>query len=536
MSDIVRRESYLSKLHAGRGLTDVVKVVTGMRRAGKSTLLRMYMDDLAADGVDPGDMILINLETFEYNDIEDHKELDRILKERIADGHPKYVFLDELQNVKSWEKSVSALINTGRCDVYITGSNSHMLSSELTTHIAGRFIEIKVLPLSFSEYLELRPGDRDERFAQYLRFGSLPEIDPALGEGFCEGMLRAIYDSIIVNDVLARLGNGNVNKLKAIARFLYDNIGNVTNTSTIAKATRMSDETVDRYLSMMEEGFLFYRAEKYDIVGKRLLETNGKVYASDLGLRNAALLGARGADISRSLENIVYLELLRRGYVVRVGSFRDWGVDFTASRNDTVEYYQVCLTMMAPETRDRELRPLNGIRDNFPKTVLTMDRHGLGSENGIHVENVLDWLLDDSGRRSEKPEEKTSQSKSDLRIQVCNKEQRRSFVRLGRRLNNNRPEGRGHTRGSRHLRCRKGRRFHFVHPVTGRTVHKIAQYGGEARMCGEAPRVGCADACGRKRRAWSEGPHEGRGSAPGMPPRTRYGSGRYGGIESKQEI
>ena len=345
MENLVRRERYMAMLRAGRGLMDVVKVVTGMRRAGKSTLLDMYSDELIADGVVPDDIIRINFETFEYRDIEDRKDLDRILVERIGESGTKYVILDEIQNVKGWEKSVSSLVNTKRCDVYITGSNSKMLSSDLTTHIAGRFIEVMVLPFSFAEYMELHPGDRTARFNSYLRFGSLPEVDPDRGESFCDAQLRGIFNTVLMEDILGRLGTGDAGTLRSIAKFLYTNVGNETNTDAIAKALDIGNGTVDRYMSKLEEAFLFYHSEKYDIQGKRVLKTNGKYYASDLGLRNAALLGAGGTDISRPLENVVYLELVRRGYTVRIGSFRDREVDFTATRCGVTEYYQVCLTI-----------------------------------------------------------------------------------------------------------------------------------------------------------------------------------------------
>lgn len=394
MEQRVRRKRYMDQLRAGRGLLDVVKVVTGMRRAGKSTLLEMYAGELVSDGVRPEDIVSINLETFEYRDVRDRRSLDDVLLDAIGGSGTKYVFLDEIQNVRGWEESVSSLINTRRCDVYITGSNSRMLSSDLVTHISGRFVEIGILPLSFTEYMELHPGDRDLRFNQYLRYGALPEVDPDRGETFCDSQLRGVFNTVLVEDVLGRLGTGDANTLRAIARFLYTNVGNETNVHTIAKGLGIGNETVSRYLSKLTEAFLFYESEKYDIVGKKVLRTNGKFYASDLGMRNAALLGAGGTDISRPLENVVYLELVRRGYTVRVGSYRDWEVDFTAVRGGETEYYQVCLTMMSEDTRVRELRPLDAIRDNYPKTVLTLDRFGLGSENGIRIVNVLDWLTD----------------------------------------------------------------------------------------------------------------------------------------------
>ena len=399
MQKEVIRERYLDRLRSGKDLTDVVKVVTGMRRVGKSTLLDQYISDLISGGTDPKDIIKMNFETFEFRDVGTSDELDRALLERIGKSGRKYVFLDEIQNVAGWEKSVSHLINTGRCDVYITGSTSKLLSSELATHIAGRFVEIAILPFSFPEYLELHPGDNERRFSEYLRFGALPEVDPSRGEEFCRAQLTGIFNTVLVDDVLARLGTGDANTLRAIARFLYSNIGNITNTDMIAKAIGIGPVTVNRYVGKLEEAFLFRRAERYDIIGKRILKTNAKFYASDLGLRNAALIGAEGTDISRPLENTVYLELLRRGYTVHVGSYRDREIDFTAMRNGRVEYYQVCLSMMPQEARERELRPLSSVGDNFPKTILTLDRLGLGTENGIEIVNVMDWLIgaDDPG-------------------------------------------------------------------------------------------------------------------------------------------
>ena len=400
MEGLVRRERYLGKLESGRGLKDVVKVVTGMRRAGKTTLLKMYMDDLRNDGVRDDNIVYINFESFEYQDIADSKQLNPILMDLIGDSGERYVFLDEIQNVEGWERSVSALTLTERCDVYITGSNSRMLSSELATHISGRYIEVPVLPLSFSEYLGMHPGDRTARFAEYLRFGGLPEVDPARGEELCDSQLDGVFNTVVVKDIMGRLKRGDARALTAIARFLYSNVGNETNVDLIAERLHMGNDTVKKYVTMLTDAFLFYEAERYDIVGKRLLSTNGKFYASDLGVRHAALRGAGGADISRPLENVVFLELVRRGYEVRIGSYRDREVDFTATRDGRTEYYQVCQSMLSEDTRERELRSLSAIRDNFPKVVLTLDTLGLGSHESIEIRNVLDWLLSERGVRS----------------------------------------------------------------------------------------------------------------------------------------
>ncbi len=397
MNARVTRRRPMEILRAGRGLFDVVKVITGMRRVGKTTLMAMYADELRGSGVNEADIVWLNLESAECLDVRDSKALLDVLNGRIGDHGTKYVFLDEIQNVDGWETAVSALILTDRCDICITGSNSSMLSSELATHIAGRYVEVPVTPLSFAEYMELHPGDVNEMFRQYMRFGALPEVDPGRGEEFCEAQLTGIYNTVLVKDVLARTDRGDVVALDSIARFLYSNVGNETNVDTIARALGMGNVKVSRYVRMLEEAFLVYGAERYDIVGKRILKTNGKFYASDLGLRSVALRGAGTADVSRPLENIVYMELVSRGYTVRVGSYRDREVDFTALRSGRTEYFQVCQTMLAEDTRRRELRSLEGIPDNFPKTVLTLDTFGLGSEGGIEIVNVIDWLL---GRRT----------------------------------------------------------------------------------------------------------------------------------------
>lgn len=394
MTRLIRRTQYLELLHAGKDATAVVKVVTGMRRCGKSTLLEQYMADLREGGVPADSIFALNFETAEGQQIADAAALNRLIAAKVPQDRPMYIFLDEIQNVKDWELSVAALGTMKNCDVYLTGSNSKLLSTELSTHLSGRFIEIRMLPLSFREYLELHPSDdRELRFREYLRFGALPETDPARGERFCDAYLEGTFNTVLVKDILGRLKIDDVTKVEAIARFLYSNIGNTTNTQHIAKGAGVSAATADRYIGQMEGALLFYHAEKYDVVGKKLLETNGKYYASDLGLRNSALKGASGTDLSRPLENLVYLELIRRGYTVRIGSYREYEVDFTALKADTTEYYQVTTTLQTAETRERELRPLNGLRDNFRKTVLTLDRFGLGSENGITVVNIIDWLL-----------------------------------------------------------------------------------------------------------------------------------------------
>ena len=388
----VRRVDYLKQLHDSKDATGIVKVITGMRRCGKSTLMEQYVDDLRSEGTAEDHIFHVNFETFEGYDLLSPDILRSRLRELPKDGIV-YILLDEIQDVEGWEMIVSSLEEVKNFDVYITGSNSDMLSTELSTHISGRYTEIKMLPLSFKEYLELRPGDRDERFIQYLRYGGLPDTEPDRGEKHSLGYLEGVFNTVLIKDVLSRLKTDDVNRITAIARFLYSNIGNVTNIANIAKGTGLNPGTVERYVAGMESALLFYHAEKYDIVRKKLLSTNGKFYASDLGMRLIALKGSGTDDMSRPLENAVYLELLRRGYTVRIGSYRDREVDFTAITGNEVEYYQVAMTVLSEDTKKREFGSLESIRDNFPKTVLTMDRFNLGTFGGIRVLNVIDWML-----------------------------------------------------------------------------------------------------------------------------------------------
>ena len=392
MNGTVRRSGYLEQMHGSKGATVVIKVITGMRRCGKSTLMEQFEEDLRSEGVDSNHIFHVNFETFEGYDILSPDELRRQLRALPKDGIV-YVMLDEIQDVEGWELIVSSLEEVKNYDVYITGSNSDMLSTDLSTHLSGRYIEIKMLPLSFGEYYELHPGNAEDRFVQYLRYGGLPDTDPDRGERHSLGYLEGVFSTVLVKDVLSRLRTDNVNKIRAIARFLYSNVGNITNIATIAQGTGLNPGTVERYVGGMESALLFYHAEKYDIVGKKLLSTNGKYYASDLGMRYMALKGSGTDDLSRPLENAVYLELIRRGYTVRIGSYRDKEVDFIAVMGNDVEYYQVAMTILSEETKKREFGSLEAIRDNFPKTVLTMDRFNLGNFGGIRVVNVIDWML-----------------------------------------------------------------------------------------------------------------------------------------------
>ena len=395
MAEVIRTD-YLQILIAGKDQNDVVKVITGMRRCGKSTLLNQYVTYLNDQGVLNDEIVRINFELPENQYISDKDVLNNWIIDNIPKDRQVYVLLDEIQNVKDWEMSVAGLEAMGNCDIYITGSNSKLLSSELSTHLTGRYIEVKMQPFSFKEYLKMHPSDNiDKRFNDYLKYGGIPIVDPDSDGIYREGILDGIFNSILVNDVLQRLKTDDVSKVTAIARYLYSNIGNLTNVDNVAKKIGISGPTVKRYIDAMEKAYLFYYCERYDIIGKNVLKTNGKYYASDLGIRNHSVVIGNTRDISKPLENIVHMELLRRGYKVNIGCFKDSEVDFTAARNGRIEYYQVSQTIMGDDTYEREIRPLRRIKDNFSKTILTMDRFGLGTDEGVEIVNVVDWLLDD---------------------------------------------------------------------------------------------------------------------------------------------
>ncbi len=392
MSEIIRR-LYLDRLKSGRDRTDVVKVITGMRRSGKTVLMRQFIRELKDSGIPDDRVVYMNFESRDWERVSTYSDLLDYISSLGIEGRI-YVFLDEIQRVQSWERAVNSLQVDFDADVYITGSNAYLLSSDLSTYISGRYMELRILPLSFSEFLELHPGEKDTRFMQYLRTGSLPIVDPDGDETFEQDLLTGVFNTVLVKDVLEHTGSSDASVLLDVARFLYSNVGNVTSCNSIARTLREDNRQVRRYLDSMADSFLIYKAERYDIRGKRLLDTLEKYYVSDTGMRNAVLGISSREDISRLVENVVYLELIRRGYGVAVGKYGDTEVDFTARRGNVVEYYQVTLSMISESTYNREIRPFELIRDSHPKTVLSMDRFLIDIPDGIRHVNVIDWLLD----------------------------------------------------------------------------------------------------------------------------------------------
>ena len=392
MSEIIRR-LYLDRLKSGRDRTDVVKVIIGMRRSGKTVLMRQFIRELKDSGIPDDRVVYMNFESRDWERVSTYSDLLDYISSLGIEGRI-YVFLDEIQRVQSWERAVNSLQVDFDADVYITGSNAYLLSSDLSTYISGRYMELRILPLSFSEFLELNPGEKDTRFMQYLRTGSLPIVDPDGDETFEQDLLTGVFNTVLVKDVLEHTGSSDASVLLDVARFLYSNVGNVTSCNSIAQTLREDNRQVRRYLDSMADAFLIYKAERYDIRGKRPLDTLEKYYVSDTGMRNAVLGISSREDISRLVENVVYLELIRRGYEVAVGKYGDMEVDFTARRGNVVEYYQVTLSMISESTYNREIRPFELIRDSHPKTVLSMDRFLIDIPDGIRHVNVIDWLLD----------------------------------------------------------------------------------------------------------------------------------------------
>ena len=390
----VLREGYLKRLESGKDRTDVVKVITGMRRSGKTVLMQQFIRRIVGSGVPEGSIVYMNFESKKWEDIRTDSDLMEEISSRRIGGR-MYVFLDEVQRVKSWENVVNSLQVDADADIYITGSNAYLLSSELSTYISGRYMELKILPPSFKEFMELHPGDREQRFMQYLRTGSLPIVDPDGDEMFEQDLLTGVFNTVLVKDVLKHTGTSDVSVLEDIARFLYSNVGNITSCNSIAQALKIDNKQVRKYIKAMCEAFLIYKVERYDIRGKKLMDSLEKYYVSDTGMRNAVLGISSREDISRLVENVVYLELLRRGYEVSVGKYGDTEVDFTARKLNSIEYYQVTLSMMSESTYDREVRPFGLIKDSYAKTVLSMDKFLVDIPDGIRHRNVLDWLLEE---------------------------------------------------------------------------------------------------------------------------------------------
>lgn len=384
----------------------VVKVITGMRRCGKSALLELTRQELLKRGIPESNVVCINFESLRYERLRDYRQLYQEISKRAEQAEGRvYILLDEIQEVDCWEQVINSLRVDFDCDLYVTGSNAKLLSGELATLLAGRYVEIRVYPLDFQEYLDFAAANpeeaglpQQEQFSNYLRFGGLPGIHQMKwDEERIWQYLRDIYNSVLLKDVISRNKIRDTALLESIVQYLMDNIGNTFSAQTISsflksQGRKLSTETVYNYLRALESAFLIHKAVRFDIKGKRVLETQEKYYLSDLGLRHA-VLGYRGNDIAGVLENTVYLELLRRGYTVNIGKQGVAEVDFVADRRDEQLYLQICY-LLTPENTEREFAPLEAIRDNYEKLVLSMDTLLRVNRGGIRQKNLVEFLLE----------------------------------------------------------------------------------------------------------------------------------------------
>ena len=394
---MITRHQYLEKLRLFKD-KQLIKVITGIRRCGKSTLLEQFQTELKTQGVTDEQIIHINFEDLMYEDLLDYKKMYAYISERL-NTKGTYIFLDEIQRVPSFQKAVDSLYIQPNVDVYITGSNSDLLSSELATLLTGRYIEIKMLPLSFKEYVSAFDASANKRelFSTYMQNGAMPYVLNLPNKEAVNIYLEGIYHTILSNDIARRHPQTDLSVLESILKYLMHNIGNLVSSTNIANALtsnnrKTSYNTVEKYIGYLTESFLIYEASRYDVKGKQHLKSLSKYYLIDSGLRNM-LLSNSASDIGHILENIVYFELLRRGGKVNVGKLDSREVDFVVTTSEGIEYYQVAATVLDEQKRQTELEPLEKIKDFYPKTLITLDDFNLGNHNGIKIVNAIDFLL-----------------------------------------------------------------------------------------------------------------------------------------------
>lgn len=397
---MIERNEYLDVLKRFKD-KDLIKVITGIKWCGKSTLFEIYKEYLLENGVDNSQIISINLEDLKYSFIENYMDLYNYINDNLKSDKKNYLFIDEVQIIKYFEKAVDSIYLNKNVDIYITGSNANLLSSELATLLSGRYIEVKMLPLSFKEYKSATNiEDNEELYKKYISFGSFPYILNFDNEDDASLYISNLYNDLIIKDIMTRKGISDEAMLKSVATFALDNISNLVSSNNIANTMTSNGrpinvKTVEKYLEAFTEAFLLYKASRYDIKGKQYLKTIDKYYVSDLGLRYF-ILGRKIGDRGYILENVIYLELKRRGYDVYVGKMDDLEVDFVAIKDTGKIYVQVCETLKDNNnnTLQRELNSLRKINDNYEKIILTLDKMPTSNEEGIIVKNALDWLLD----------------------------------------------------------------------------------------------------------------------------------------------
>ncbi|MDK9711714.1 ATP-binding protein [Acidaminobacter sp.] len=392
---MVQRKQYLGKL---KKLKDkkIIKVVTGIRRCGKSTLLLMFQEYLKECGVEDNQIITINFEDIANEPLLDYRKLHDHVTKNLHQDKMAYVFLDEIQNVPQFQKAVDSLFIKDNVDVYITGSNAQLLSGELATLLSGRYIEIAMLPLSFAEYYEMVGGNQRDAWNNYFKNGGFPYAAVIEEEEIRREYLMGIYNSVLLKDVVARKRISDIPLLESVIKFLFDNIGSIVSSKKIADSLttygrKTTSVTVENYIEALTEAFILYKAGRYDVKGKQYLKSLEKYYLVDVGLRRM-LLGDRSADLGHILENIVYLELLRRGNKVSIGKIDNNEIDFVAEFGGDRVYYQVAASILDPATFEREIAPLKKIADHYPKFILSLDELPMG-DAGIKQVNIVDFLL-----------------------------------------------------------------------------------------------------------------------------------------------
>ena len=396
------REEYLQKLIDSKDL-NLIKVITGVRRSGKSTLLLQYKDYLLSQNIKEKDIIYMNFESAEWYEIKDYNDLYKNITSKITDGNKKYILLDEVQNVVGWEKAVNSLLVGTNSDIYITGSNAYLLSSELTTLLAGRVLTIKIYPFSFKEFMATYPfkneEDKYDKFDKYLKYGGMPMlVNMNDNEQLIINYLNDLKEVVLKKDVISRNNIKDIVFLDNLIKYMASVIGNLTTPNANAEfmkknGSNITNETVDSYLKMLENAYFLYRVPRYELKGKQLLKTQGKYYFIDNGLKNI-IDGITHYDSGSSYENLVYIELLRRGYEVYVGQYNDIEIDFIAIKPNERIYYQVSRSIMDEKVEEREKKSLLAINDNYKKVILTMDRVKNKQIEGIEVVNIIDFLLE----------------------------------------------------------------------------------------------------------------------------------------------
>ena len=398
-SQKILREEYFERL---RNLKHkkLIKIVTGIRRCGKSTVLDMFKEELLSNGVEENQIIFINFEDYENKSLRNPESLYNYIKQRLT-SKMNYIFLDEIQRVEDFPEVVDSLYIKDNVDLYLTGSNSSLLSSEIATLISGRYVEIKMLPFSFKEFVKAtnQTENLSSAYRQYVETSSFPYVLELLQTPQeITAYLEGIYNTILVKDIIDRKKIADSNVLKSVTQFLFDNIGSELSSKKIADTLtsngRKSDsKTIEKYVTSLEESFIVYRANRYNIKGKEYLKSLEKYYVADIGLRNF-MLGKKSIDVGHILENIIYLELIRRGYSVYVGKIDDMEIDFVAQNSQGNTYIQVAASVRDENTLKRELRSLQSVKDNYPKMILTLDDDPEADYDGILRKNALDWLLE----------------------------------------------------------------------------------------------------------------------------------------------